>query len=228
MSDIVKQYYETTGERYRMSSTRRDRVFSLLGQAINSYDAQTPISVLDIGIGSGEIASYCREHFSDRNISVTGIDISERLLAQHAHLYAETKAVNVDADQWTDQFKQQFHIVIASELVEHLFRPDAFFKSLPTVIAPHGYVLLSTPNMLLWSQRIKFLLGRHAWSDGGVFEWGHIHLFSWKFLCDQLEKNGFAIHSTKHVLHPNALNAWQHILPPGLFAFQFVLLAQKK
>ncbi len=228
MPDAIEQYYETTGSRYRMSSTRRDRVLALVDTAIEHFPQQERIALMDIGIGSGEIAKHCREQFPDRSLSLTGVDIAQSLLKAHAELYDSVRVANVDTAGWTSAFAKPFQIVVASELVEHLFRPDIFFKTVRTVLTPDGYLVLSTPNMLLWSQRIKFLLGRHRWSDGGVFEWGHIHLFSWKFLVRQLEQHGFKVVATKHLLHPNALHRWQRLLSPGLFAFQFIVLAQKK
>jgi SAM-dependent methyltransferase len=228
MKDAIHEYYEKTGAGYRMSSTRRDRVFTLLDAAIEAFPKGEQLRVMDIGIGSGEVARHCRERFPDRDLTLVGVDISENLLAAHRDLYDFTRAVNVDASHWTEAFPEPVHVVVASELIEHLFRPDLFLEALSGVMASGGRLIVTTPNMLLWSRRIKYLLGRHTYADGGVDEWGHIRLFTWPFLKRQLSEHGLRIVTTSHLLHPFFLDRWRQWLPPGLFAFQFVVLAEKK
>jgi len=225
--NIVDRYYDQSGCNYRMSSTRRERVLGLLDSAIER-SAGAGLRLLDIGIGSGEIPRHCRENTNSKNLIIEGIDITETSIKKHERLYDSVRVLNVEDDEWTHSFSDQFDVVVASELVEHLFRPDIFLKTLSEIIVPRGYIVLSTPNMLLWSQRIKFMLGRHAYAETGVFEWGHIHLFSWRFLKAQIEVNNFSIVETNHLLHPNMLNPLHKILPAGLFAFQFIILAQKR
>ena len=225
--NALVDYYESTGGRYRMSSTRRNHVCALLRRSVERMPAGQVVRILDIGIGSGEIPIFLKQTLPERLIQVTGIDISARLVEAKRELYHETRVINVDEDGWQRSFSHSFDIVVASELVEHLFRPDIFFQRLRDVVRADGYVVLSTPNMLLWSQRIKFMLGRHAFADGGVFEWGHIHLFSWPFLQKLIAQNHFRIVDSNHLLHPNFLNPLQR-LAPGLLAFQFIVLLQKQ
>lgn len=226
MRTHLEEYYQQCGTDYRMSSTRRLRVLTLLDQAMKSVPDSA--SILDIGIGSGEIAKHVRQRSYGSAVHIEGIDIAENVLLEHADDYDRRRIVNVDQIGWTEQFDRLFDVVVAAELVEHLFRPDLFFSSVREVLKPSGFLVLSTPNMLLWSHRIKLLLGKHGYTDKGVFEWGHLHLFSWKFLKQTLARSRFSIRATNHLLYPNSLGRVQKIISPGLFAFQFILLAQKK
>lgn len=44
------------------------------------------------------------------------------------------------------QPQQQYDLVLASEVIEHVNRPDLFFKALAAVAAPGGSIVVSTLN----------------------------------------------------------------------------------
>ena len=224
MSDQVTTYYDASATRYRMSSTRRRHVITLLDRWLAAHPTQQ-CRILDIGFCAGEIGAYVRSK-KDSRIHIDGIDISPDQVAAHAHEYDTARVVNIEAEDWALSLGRTYDLIIASELVEHLFRPDLFLGRLKKLLAPGGTVILTTPNLLLWSKRIKFLFGYHAYSATGLFEWGHIHLFSWRFLKHLLAENGYRIVDSYHILHPNALTPFQKMLPTGLFAYQFVLALQ--
>ena len=223
----LDRYYASTGDQYRMSSTRRERVLSLMDEAMQSFRG-TPASVLDIGIGSADIAKHCRSRYPGDAVYLVGIDLAEHLVRKYAALYDQTFVRSVEEQGWTSTFDRTFDVIVASELIEHLFRPDVFLTTVGSLMSKKGVLVLSTPNLLLWSQRVKFLLGRHRYGDTGVFEWGHIHLFSWGFLRELVAGSGFDIISTHHLLHPNFFNPLHRVLPPGLFAFQFIIALRKR
>jgi len=223
----LDRYYASTGDQYRMSSTRRERVLSLVDGALQACRG-TRVSILDIGIGSAEIANHCRSRYADDDVYLVGIDLAEHLVRKYAALYDQAFVQSVEEQGWTSVFDRTFDVIVASELIEHLFRPDVFLTTVGSLLSKKGVLVLSTPNLLLWSQRVKFLLGRQRYSDTGVFEWGHIHLFSWGFLSELIGRSGFEIISTHHLLHPNVLNPLHRVLPPGLFAFQFILALRKR
>ncbi|MEK7584310.1 MAG: class I SAM-dependent methyltransferase [Patescibacteria group bacterium] len=223
----LDRYYALTGDQYRMSSTRRERVLSLVDNALRTFHGSRA-SLLDIGIGSAEIANHCRRRYTDDDVYLVGVDLAEHLVRKYAALYDQTFVLSVEEEGWASSLERTFDVIVASELIEHLFRPDVFLSTVGSLLSKKGILILSTPNLLLWSQRVKFLLGRHRYSEFGVFEWGHIHLFSWGFLKELTERSGFDIIATNHLLHPNVLNPLHRVLPPGLFAFQFIVALRKR
>jgi len=180
---------------------------------------------LDIGIGNAEVPEHCQQK-QNKKIVVDGIDISKRLIEEHKDKYSQLYNLDLDNSDWTKQLEKKYNVVVASEMIEHLFRPDIFLEKVKAVLEPGGFLLISTPNLLLWSQRIRFLFGQHGYSEKGVFEWGHIHLFSWGFLKKQIVEHNYQLIETDHLMHPNYLNSLNKFLP-GLFAFQFIILLKK-
>lgn len=114
-------------------------------------------SVLDIGCGSGKLMRYLVEN---KSCKVLGIDISE----EAAQLCKE-KGVNALVEDITkDSFelKQDFDIVILSEIVEHLANPEGLIEK----IKPHtNYIFLSLPNIGFFPYRLRLLFGRFPVHD---------------------------------------------------------------
>jgi len=203
-----------------MSSTRRERVLTLLGREI-SKRAGVDCSVLDVGIGNGEIGEFCQRS-QHTGLFTEGVDVSNNLLEHNKHKYDRMTQVNVDDPHWTEHVSRRFDIIVVSEVLEHLFRPDLFLERAKTIMKPGGVIIITTPNLLLWSKRLKFLFGWHEWANDGLFEWGHIHMFSWYFLQKVLKEKEYTIIDSYHLMHPNALNKFHKHLP-GILAYQFII-----
>jgi 2-polyprenyl-3-methyl-5-hydroxy-6-metoxy-1,4-benzoquinol methylase len=98
------------------------------------------------------------------------------------------------------------HIVFSLETIEHLINPYAFVKEVHRILLGNGILLLTTPNILAWYNRILFLFGslpihyevteeksygRLVARNGPTV--GHIKVFSPKALNELLKDNGFCV-----------------------------------
>ena len=94
-----------------------------------------------------------------------------------------------------DDLEQPFKIksasvdlVIALEIIEHLFDTDHFLSEINRVLKPGGYLILSTPNLASLTNRLKLLFGRYPkyleYSRAGA---GHLHLYTPGILRTQIE-----------------------------------------
>ena len=52
-----------------------------------------------------------------------------------------------------------FDLIFAREVIEHLFYPDKFLSEVKRVLKNHGEMILTTPNLNAWQNRILILLG---------------------------------------------------------------------
>jgi len=53
-----------------------------------------------------------------------------------------------------------FDVVVASQIIEHLWNTDGFLKEIRRCLKPTGYAVISTPNLSAWYNRIYLLLGK--------------------------------------------------------------------
>jgi len=94
----------------------------------------------------------------------------------------------------------RFDIILASQIIEHLWNTDGFLKEIYRCLKPTGYAIISTPNLSAWHNRIYLLLGRQPEpckiSDDmypAHERPGHLRIFTAGVLIKLLRFHGFKI-----------------------------------
>ncbi len=85
-------------------------------------------------------------------------------------------------------------LLIALEVIEHLYDTDHFLQEINRSLKSKGYLIISTPNLASLGNRFKLLFGGYPkyleFSREGA---GHIHLYTPNVLINQLKQSGFKI-----------------------------------
>ena len=145
------------------------------------------LRILDAGCGNGYIASQLAALGHD----VIGVDVSTDgiELARKAHpgvrfevrsVYDELHDLATDVD-----------LVIASEVIEHLYYPQRFLTNVHKLIGTGGSLILTTPyHGYLKNLALSMF---DAWDKHHTVAWegGHIKFFSQATLIDMLIECGF-------------------------------------
>ena len=148
------------------------------------------IKILDVGCSHGSFARFLK----DQGFDVYGIDISRRAAAKA--LEFGIKAIQCDVEQRIDFFDNYFDIVIAAEIIEHLYDTDYFLQEITRVAKDNGYLFLSTPNLASLKNRIRLLAGkypRHSEYRLGPGLSGHIRNYTVSALKLQIKENNWRI-----------------------------------
>ena len=111
-------------------------------------------NILDAGCGDGQIGRLLKDSM---HVDVYGVDISKKgvALARKNGL----KAKVADMSKEIPFGDAMFDLVISSATIEHVPNPDVFLKEIYRVLKPGGIVLISTPNLTFWLNRILFVIG---------------------------------------------------------------------
>ena len=123
-----------------------DRFQKLVEEIENNSTVNSKI--LDIGCGEGKIWQLFPGH------NVTGLDISEKNLKK-AKKYL--KPVLGKAEE-LPFMSESFDLVIASEILEHLFRPEQALQEINRVLRQKGKAIITFPNTASLSFRISLLI----------------------------------------------------------------------
>lgn len=111
-------------------------------------------TVLDIGCRDGALTAT----YAEGN-TVLGIDIdSVALEAARERLGIETKQVDLNDEWGVDD--AAFDVVVAAEVIEHLFYPKVVFKKIRKALRPDGQLLGTVPNAFSLAHRFRYLLKR--------------------------------------------------------------------
>src|SRR5207302_280059 len=94
--------------------------------------------------------------------SVTCFDISEAALAVCATRGFTT--ISWNCEELCPSRDAAFSTVVAADVVEHLVNTDAFTSELARVLRPGGLLIVSTPNLAYWLNRLRLAAGRVPWS----------------------------------------------------------------
>src|SRR3989344_2103932 len=99
-------------------------------------------------------------------------------------------------------------------------------KKIHLLLGEKGEIIITTPNILLWTNRVKILMGKFEYTNQGLMDFGHIRFFTYKYLNKVLKESGFKIIKENHIIFPGKLTKilknW-----PSIFATQFIIKAEK-
>lgn len=145
-----------------METYRGEKIKALIGSKHTG-------KVLDIGCGANN------KFFKFKNY--TGIDVRDYPGIKniiHLDLLADTKL----------PFKtNSFDLVMATEFLEHITRPDLLAKEMNRVVKKDGIIMVSLPNELAYGCRFGFLFGK-VLNNG-------FNLYSHKYLFDYFKAREF-------------------------------------
>ena len=184
--------------------------------------------VLDVGCSSG----YLARPLVERGCTVVGIEYDEDAAAE-ARTVCERVLVG-DVETMELPFDPgSFDVVLCGDLIEHLREPERFLERVRPVLAPDGRLVLSTPNVANWAIRVGLLAGRWRYTDRGILDRTHTHLFTRRTLVQTLERAGYRVVELDFttpvpVVGTRAVERVAHAIGrirPPLFAYQFVVAA---
>jgi 2-polyprenyl-3-methyl-5-hydroxy-6-metoxy-1,4-benzoquinol methylase len=74
----------------------------------------------------------------------------------------------------------RFDALIFSDVLEHLYDPLGVLERYLSYVKPSGKVLISVPNAVVWTNRLRLLCGRVEYADTGVMDRTHIRFFTFR------------------------------------------------
>lgn len=148
-----------------------------------------PGRLLDIGCSSGDWAA----HWHSRGWKCAGIDIDQKNVAIARQRGID--AVHCDLNKSPLPFENEtFDLVFAGEVIEHLIDTDGFLSEVYRCMRPGGHVLLTTPNLVSFENRLRILLGIYPiWVNYNLSGSGHVRAYTPRVLKKQLREHGFSI-----------------------------------
>jgi 2-polyprenyl-3-methyl-5-hydroxy-6-metoxy-1,4-benzoquinol methylase len=184
--------------------------------------------VLDIGCSSG----YLARPLVTRGCTVVGIE-QDPVAAEEAREVCAEVLVG-DAETIDLPFEPaSFDVVLCGDLIEHLRDPERFLARVRPLLRSDGRLVLTTPNVANWANRLGLLLGRWRYTDRGILDRTHLHLFTRATLVETLRRAGYRIVELDYTVPvpgvgsprvEGAAHAFGR-LRPQLFAYQFVVAA---
>ena len=186
----------------------RDQAAARFERDIKKLDCLKGLRILDIGCGAGILS----EPLAQLGADVVGIDpASENIEIATAH--AQESGVDVDYRATTAEDlaanKEQFDVVLAMEVVEHVVDVPAFVKTCTAMVKPGGLMVAATLNRTMKSFALAIVGAEYIlrWLPRGTHQWD-------KFVTpDELEAaieaGGLDIAGERGVIYNLLADRWQ-------------------
>ena len=143
--------------------------------------------LFDLGCGNGSVAAS----LSCDGWAVTGVDPSADGIRQGRTAYPNLRLEQASAyDNLLDTFGQ-VPVVISLEVVEHVYAPRDYAKTLFDLLEPGGTALISTPYHGYAKNLAMALAGKLDAHFTALWDHGHIKFWSFKTLSKLLLETGF-------------------------------------
>ena len=160
----------------------------LLVQQRGSQAAQN-LNAFDLGCGNGSVAG----HLHNLGWSVHGVDPSIQGIEQAKLHYPECNLHLGSAyDDLLSKFGQ-FPLVYSLEVVEHVYAPRDYAKTLVSLMQDDGIAIVSTPYHGYWKNLAMALTGKMDSHFTALWDHGHIKFWSVKTLTQLFEEVGLEV-----------------------------------
>jgi 2-polyprenyl-3-methyl-5-hydroxy-6-metoxy-1,4-benzoquinol methylase len=143
--------------------------------------------LFELGCGNGSTADF----LSRRGWDVTGVDPSADGIAHANASYPSLKLRSGSAYDDLARMYGQFPVVLSLEVVEHVYAPRLFAKTVFDLLLPGGTAVISTPYHGYWKNLALALSGRMDAHFTALWDHGHIKFWSIETLGQLLREAGF-------------------------------------
>lgn len=200
----VRSYEEFLRVRHTAHEFDMNERLSLFIAAYERHRAslRRAMRILDIGCGTDPAL---RRRISPQD-EYHGVDFYDRL-EQDVDEYIQ---IDLNRESLAKRLRgRTYDVVFCGEVIEHLFSPDALMRDLGALMRADGILVLSTPNLGYWVNRLLLLMGisplylensaeaklgrfTRRLGQGNPTE-GHIRLFTYRALREFVERLDFVV-----------------------------------
>jgi SAM-dependent methyltransferase len=158
-------------------ATSAQRLFACLGDVRGRR-------VCDVGVGQGALVELLRTVGAAH---VTAADIALDYLRPFAGS-ADVRAVIANAENLP--FRDEFDVIVASDVFEHVLNPGNFLVSVKDALVPGGKLVVRVPH--------RENLTQYAHRNGCPYDLVHLRSFTRDSLTDVLQRAGFAVQDVQY------------------------------
>jgi 2-polyprenyl-3-methyl-5-hydroxy-6-metoxy-1,4-benzoquinol methylase len=205
ISSIADSLYT---KHYKSKQIRQEKVLQAkyLLTKISFLKFQKSENILDVGCGIGMLGNQIKRKFK---VNVFGVDSNRQAISEAKKLGVNAKLADIEGRLPYE--KAFFDKIFCVQVIEHIVNPDAMLQEIRRVLKKDGMLIITTPNLAVWFNRIIFLFGQQPFFTevstrdktlglkftrkftDTIEPVGHLRVFTHSALKDILEFHGFEI-----------------------------------
>lgn len=148
--------------------------------------------VLEIGAGPGSITKILT---SVSNCRVTALDIDAESIKMLSPYCEQVYQVDLNNVAWPEILVQEkkFEVLVAADVLEHVYEPLTVLKSMKGLLDEDGYMIISLPHVGHSVIHACLLEENFEYADSGLLDRTHIRFFGIKNMQKLFEDAGMKI-----------------------------------
>ncbi len=140
------------------------------------------LEVLDAGCGFATTS----QHIQRLGNRVLGIESNADAVPVARTRISEV--IETDLQQFS--IDRKFDVILFADVLEHLPWPIGVLRKYKAMLKDGGSMIVSLPNVGLWSVRLGLLFGRFHYQDTGVLDRTHLRFFTQSSAIEMLRASG--------------------------------------
>lgn len=146
-----------------------------------------PKRLFEVGCGNGSVA----QRLAQAGFDVTGVDPSEQGIRQARQAYPDLELRQGSAYDDLAGTYGRFPVVLSLEVVEHVYFPRRYARTVFDLLEPGGTAVISTPYHGYLKNLALAVTGKMDAHFTALWDHGHIKFWSERTLRALLEEAGF-------------------------------------
>lgn len=163
--------------------------------ALIKQEAGQPLSVLEVGCGTGSTIGRIEYLYSDAE--VYGIELVEPV-AELAGKNFNVICGNIETMDLPYE-KDKFDYIIFGDVLEHLREPENVLRRLKPYLKKGGSILASIPNLMNAEVIYKLLHGDFTYEDLGIRDRTHLRFFTYNEIVRMFERLEYQIDTISYI-----------------------------
>ena len=157
--------------------------------------------VLEVGCGPGSITKQLTQHGLCR---VTALELDPEAIAKVAPYCEAILQADLNSAEWPHLLDggERFDVVVAADVLEHLYDPWTALKRMASFINDSGYLVISLPHVGHAAVVSCLINGDFEYREWGLLDRTHIRFFGLKNIEELFAQADLKIIEVKYVTKP--------------------------
>ena len=187
ISTIKTNYAYSSQQLSHTYSYMLPQLLSMLPPTKNQ-NSNKKTTLLDLGCGNGSLCSL----LAKKGYEVTGVDPSDSGISLARSNFSDCRFIQGSIYDLPETLFQFFDVVIAADVIEHLFLPRELTKASKQCLKPGGTLIVTTPYHGYLKNLALALTGKFDSHFTALWDGGHIKFFSMTTLTKLLREEGYS------------------------------------
>ncbi|MBD2193887.1 methyltransferase domain-containing protein [Calothrix anomala FACHB-343] len=163
-------------------------LLDLIAESASMTFRERPLRILDIGCGNGSLSNF----IANNGYEVVGIEESESGVKFASLAFPNCRFIQGSIYNLPYQeLEEKFDIVIASEVIEHLFYPKELVRNVKKCLKANGRLIITTPYHGYLKNIMLAVSGKMDKHFTTLWDGGHIKFFSVATMNELLQSENY-------------------------------------